>query len=127
MEENGKVEKDAAIFDVIKIVLNGGVDAELAVAAQLPKAGQTLRNGEPAAFEGGVVIRNEGPTRDMSPANTLSNWGSSSRLVLRRNLPAGVIRLSPAVSGERPYFGASMYMLRNLSMTNGLPDCPVRS
>ena len=33
------------------IVLERFVDGELSVAAELPQAGQTLRDGEPAALE----------------------------------------------------------------------------
>ena len=33
-----------------------------------------------------------GPTMDMSPRSTLNNWGSSSRLVRRRNRPTRVTR-----------------------------------
>ena len=35
-----------------------------------------------------------GPTSDMSPRSTLNSWGSSSRLVRRRNAPVRVIRRS---------------------------------
>ncbi len=39
VEKNGEIEKDAAILNVIKVVLNGFMDRELAVTAELPEAG----------------------------------------------------------------------------------------
>ncbi len=56
VEKNREIEKDPAILDVVQVILNGFMDDEPAVAAELPEAGQTLGNREPAAFERGVGV-----------------------------------------------------------------------
>ena len=39
VEKDREIEKDAAILNVIKVILNGFMDSELAVSAELPEAG----------------------------------------------------------------------------------------
>ena len=50
MKENREIEKDAAILNVVEVVLNGFMDDEPAITAKLPEPGQTLGDGQPAAF-----------------------------------------------------------------------------
>ena len=66
-----------------------------------------------------------GPTIDIWPRSTCQNWGSSSSRVACRKRPIGVSRASlNAVSiGPR----ASLRILRNLSIANGLPPRPTRT
>ena len=40
VEKNCEIEKDAAILDVIKVILNGFMDDKPAITAELPEAGQ---------------------------------------------------------------------------------------
>ena len=61
----------------------------------------------------------------MSPTSTLMSWGSSSTLLLRRNLPTGVMRLSLPVVIFKP--ALSLRMERNLKIRNGLPSFPMRT
>ena len=68
-----------------------------------------------------IAVSGLGPTRDMSPLNTLNNCGSSSRCRLRSTLPTGVIRLSCLDANLAPFFSESTHMLRNLQILNGLP------
>jgi hypothetical protein len=45
VEENGEIEKNAAVLDVIQVILDSFMDDELAIAAELPESGQTLGYG----------------------------------------------------------------------------------
>ncbi len=75
---------------------------------------------------------------DMWPAKTFRNWGSSSRLVRRKNAPSLVTRGSfftlrsrfhSAIWPASRYFSkssASATIVRNLNMRNGLPHSPRR-
>jgi hypothetical protein len=63
VEQDCEIEKNAAILDVIQVIFDGMVDNELSVAAQLPEAGQTLWNRQPATFERGVGLSDVGHLR----------------------------------------------------------------
>lgn len=56
----------------------------------------------------------------ISPRNTFSNSGISSKLVKRRNLPK-VVNLSASGRGF-PHSSTSFVMLLNLSISNGTPQ-----
>src|SRR5215204_4910672 len=68
------------------------------------RPGGTLKRGSNSSgnISASQLRQGRGPTRVMSPRRTLSSWGSSSRLVLRRNTPragdpAVVVQLGAAV------------------------------
>src|SRR5574344_984906 len=67
-----------------------------------------------------------GPTMDISPLSTFQNCGSSSRRYLRINRPNGVMRSSFLEESLGPSASASIYMVLNLYMRNGLPCFPSR-
>ena len=67
-----------------------------------------------------------GPTMLMSPTNTFNNCGNSSRLVLRTNLPNGVIRGSLSAVEKPPRLSALMTMLLNFHIRKIRPSLPTR-
>ena len=65
-----------------------------------------------------LIISGLGPTNVISPFNTFKSCGSSSILVLRRNLPGFVIRSSSFVTEWLSLFG---FMVRSLYTSKRLP------
>ncbi len=79
-----------------------------------------------------------GPTRLISPLRTLKSWGSSSRLVFRKNRPIRVkrgsfiiLKAGPSISFKchtfSRSFSASATIERNLYMIKRLPCLPILS
>ena len=69
------------------------LEANLAAAADLPKAGQAGQDRQATAMPGAELARprasgsGRGPTNDICPSRTFSSCGVSSRLVLRSRRP----------------------------------------
>ena len=66
-----------------------------------------------------------GPMIDISPRNTLNNWGSSSNEVARKKRPIRVERLSS--DNNAPLSSRSSVIVRNLTIRNTRPSLPGRS
>ena len=60
----------------------------------------------------------------MSPFNTFHSCGSSSRLVLRRNLPERVINSSDCSKSAVERFGAPFFIVRNFLILNSSSPLP---
>jgi hypothetical protein len=73
MQKDREIQKDAAVLDVVQVILDRLMDAELAVTTQLPQAGQALRNGEPAALERCIGVCNIGHLRTRTDQRHLSH------------------------------------------------------
>src|SRR5215207_907308 len=110
------------------------------------RPGGTLKRGSNSSgnISASQLRQGRGPTRVMSPRRTLSSWGSSSRLVLRRNTPVRVTRLSlfslelpfstvssprssRAISSRNSRSSPPRNMVRNLNNVNRPPPSPTRS
>src|SRR4051794_19267472 len=63
----------------------------------------------------------------ISPVRMLHNWGSSSRLDLRRKEPGGVRNMAGSASRWVATSGVSMRMVRNFGIRNGTLFLPMRS
>ncbi len=63
MQQNGEIEKHTPVLDVIKVIFDGLVNDEFAIATQLPQSSKTLGNGEAAAFEWSICIGDLGHLR----------------------------------------------------------------
>ena len=72
-------------------------------------------------------MRGLGPTKLISPFRIFHSWGSSSRLVLRRILPALVIYWPGFSNSPVAQFGVLFFIVWNLYMVKGLPFLPRRS
>ena len=92
------VEPHAAPLQVLQIQLEPLLHRKAVSTFDLPQSGDSGLDFEPLANS---AVRKaplphgnggRGPTSDISPRSTLISWGSSSRLVRRRNAPTAVTR-----------------------------------